>query len=341
MPEKFHYLRFWDYADKNIIREYFKKIGAVNSFLEYQRHPLVSDYIRSLSDGYTTAEINTQAQVMFHLYQMFSNGEKILKVESDLALQLFHTEIRGIKAEHLKAPFKEFYISIPHGLQTISIPGKKDCPVEGIYVFLSRLDSGDKEFRVMVVGSGPETSKNKIDDAVTYFRVYLKDSEDIQSALDKELKAFTSGPESALVNGEFNQDKIPSIANFVVNVLLYSTSPNADIRWQSWMDIDPKIKKLSGKALERRKAELRKRHMLAGVLGGNLRLSKEERNLYLDRMRNKTTPIGVSVLVRGHWRNQWYGSELVGDKVQKPKFIEPYWKGLNNEIVSNKIQVLV
>lgn len=107
--------------------------------------------------GYDWVDINAknagsvayEANVMYHLYNMIQNGQRIYYVTPDLAAKLAKTKI-NVETHFLKSPFREIYVQIDPGLFHMQDIDGSQTPVHGFYVYLNEV--GDiKDLRVPTV----------------------------------------------------------------------------------------------------------------------------------------------------------------------------------------------
>ena len=109
-----------------------------------------------------------------------------------------------------------------------------------------------------------------------------------------------------------------------INALLYINSVNADVK-EGWLhqDMATKMRGVKGK----RKRDMR-RHMQSGG-----KVFRVGHTIHLPQMSDGEKSaslggkIGVRFQVRGHWHLYWTGSNRFGTRVQKLKWLAPYWKG--------------
>lgn len=286
-----------------------------DSYKDFLTHPEMQRNMDSLMDmGYGTA--TSTMNMFYHLFLMKRHGEKIFVIEPDLALMLAHTDIRGITGDVLKTPYREQFFVLPENLDFMTLydPKTGNHPIGGMYVAYE-----GEEFRMLVVGRPNENSKDPLDDTFAYFR-YSFDGRDLKEQVREHIERNRKDSMIALTGGSYNLDIAERIFNFILNVLLYVTSTEADLYFEAWKDVAPKVARMSGKERGRQIARLKASNRFLKIrMGRSVRLTPEQREAYAaGRVLAKRT------LVMGHWQHYWIG---VGRTEQTLKWRQPFWRG--------------
>lgn len=340
-----HYQRFKNINGQEETKNLFSKFPKeMVSFDEFATTAVLKEILNPMVAMGGSTQANSFANILYHVYAFWKSGEKVFRVEEDLALMLYNTEAKGMTADMIKTPYYQQYIVVPPGLEKIKDPISGEHDLEGVYVCIHPTeDPKVRHFMMLSCGLPKKTALSEQDDTFSFFRVFLNDEQEIMPQVLTQLN--NPPPDSAIKRApdyaSVNNDKIPRLALFIMNVLLYITSPDRDLYWESWADIDSKVKKLSGRERQRRIDDLKQKHHLAGVLGGTLKLKREVRELYRGVQASGRSPITVRTLVMGHYRKVWYGAFGSPKRAQRPKWIEPFWRGVGNDPISNKEHLIV
>jgi hypothetical protein len=324
---KFHFLDF-----KSFVIETEAYCGRNPSYESFGKSPFLQQ-LQSLPKS-DISQITIFANVLYHLYLLYQQHERIYYVCPKLAMDLAHTEL-NVDTRFLRAPFSEIYIQIDPGLYYIS-DSVGEHPVRGFYVNL-REEGEVKVIRIMAAALKTSFST---DDALFYFRIifgpgkvhdqFQKYLDEVVTKNEQELKVF---------GGYHNIGHIKELFLFVFNLLLYITSKDADILQQFPMKFNAKLKGLKNKS-KINKILLRQSkvsHLPVLVVG-----SKVASNYPIEKIKSSggigKWKLEKKIYVSGHWRIQWYGS---GDTHRSELlFIKPYEKGPEiAEIISRHYKV--
>lgn len=267
---------------------------------------------------------------LYDSYRLYKSGEKIFKVSDDLALQLMNTELKEVPAKLLKTPFEAIEIECNDYL-VFKAGESRETKIASIFVDSCSLD-GVRKFRFTFYKYDTFLLRQEIFYGCDFDFDEEKDvQQQIYDALEKDAKK----PQNTdLHNTDFFRT-IRLAVNFTLNILLYISSPEIKIAYRR--DGQEKLKKLKGKERQRFKKKLQERPEI-GIIGGEIVLKREEKELYIKQLRDGK-PLSYRLLVMGHWKRQWYGS-FSEERKQKVIWIQPYWRGLKNTEVSNKIHVV-
>jgi hypothetical protein len=298
--------------------------GKNPTYEEFAKSSFMLD-LNSTLEG-NLSQLAVFANVLYHLYTLYQQHERIYYICPKLAVDLAQTEL-NIDTHFLKAPFPEIYIQIDPGLYFIS-DETGEYPVRGFYV--NTKEDGDKKIlRIMTASLKTPYSQLSVtnDDILFYFRINLgpgKVNEQLQKYIEESV--LSKKEELKTFNGLQNVTHLKELFFFIFNVLLYITSKDPDILAQ--LPINYK-KKISGLKSQSKINKFLQRQSKTCKLPVLILGSKVVSNYPIDKIKN-TGGIGKwklneRVYVSGHWRIQWYGpadarrSDLI--------FIKPYEKG--------------
>ena len=328
---KNHYERMKIHLPWDKLLPIYKRMGDKTvSFEEFALHPDMS-FIEELP-----VEMSQQvilANIIYHCYLMLRNGEKVYQVTPDLGLMLMNTELHGIKGDAVRMPFDEIMIEVPPNLIKTHHPVTGYHQLECIYLNNDIEKDNLLALRLMFIGSPNEKSCNEFDDSVNYLRFVLDRNLDIREQVKDQIEAWKKDPVAIKGFGNYNFDISHKIFNFILNVLLYVTSSEADLKWMGWPDVDPKIKKVKPKQRKEYIKKLRRNNVLKCVVGGTIKLSLQDRQAHRDALHGTGTAVSVRTLVAGHWQHYWTGKGRV-EKIHKWK--QPFWRGHDRQPISNK-----
>jgi hypothetical protein len=280
------------------------------------------------------------ANVLYHLYSLYQQHERIYYVCPNLAINLAQTDL-NIDTHFLKSPFPEIYIQIDPGLYYITDPQEptKEHPVRGFYVNL-REENETKYVRIMVAAlkSNYADISASNDDAIFYFKLILGSGK-IKEEVQKYFETSVENNKESLkkFGGLYNLKHMQDLFFFVFNTLLYITSKEPDIIKKLPVNYDAKIDQLKNKAKIRKIEQKKKKNTNLSVLivGPNIA------SIYASEQIKKEGGIShwnldKKIYVSGHWRTQWYGSEKDQTRKSEHIFIKPYEKGPELASVLNK-----
>jgi len=274
--------------------------------------------------GGSPTDLMSVAQMLFHSYAFQKGAGKIYEVSDSIGEMLLNTKL-DIDTSLVKSPCLETIIVIPDNLIKVRNVNTGWHWAYNIYVNFKEFSDYDKIIKVLCVGKENENSSNELDDALFYFKVSLKDRT-VSESLKKEMDGFKNNPDSYLYSNEEDWKVMPRLFYLVLNVLLYVTSADCDIKEirSQRPEMEKRIQGLKNpakirKLIQKCQKESRYSHYM---IGSSIVLSPEEKQLYEEIQKRR---LSVRFLVGGHWRAQWYGPK--DNQVQKPKWIRPFFKG--------------
>jgi len=284
--------------------------------------------------GLPRHQIITTVNMYYHISRYIACGCKDYMVMPKLSVMLDETSI-DTDYDFLKAPYHSLAIEPPPGFESIYNEDTGKHNVQVIYLTFDDLKDL-KEIRFMIVGK-PNTKKtHPLDDAFFYFVTKIKKDMSIESCLIDDIKRMESDAERMGENMKLmkkNISKSHRVFNYCINVLLYINSANADKAWRNVYPhhVENRMQKLKDKKRIKRLKKINK-SMKKCVLGENIVRS------YTSKTSESKWSLSKRIHVSGHYHKYWYGSGK--NKVLKPKWIEPYWKGPETaDKVHTKIQV--
>lgn len=323
------------------VMDYVNRIGSFNEFADNLCEKLGPDpdwvtfateiqrsRLSPLYAGESPSQQSVQNNVMFHLYQMYQNGQQLYYVIPELAVKLAKTEL-NVDTSFLKTPFPEIFVQIDPGLFHVSEYGSV-YPVRGFYVYMKET-GGIKEMRIMATAiinatGGPNAY---IDDTCFYYRLALEPGK-LKDSLRKYLSTvYAAQTELSKYGDTSNIGHMEEFTYFVVNLLLYLTSKDPDVLKKLPVS---KEKLLSGKKSPGKLKKLaRKMDKYTDrpytLVGSHVPSNQSE----VDQIKRSggvySWKLTHQFQVTGHWRPQWYGSVKENNRHQKVIWIENYVKG--------------
>jgi hypothetical protein len=314
---------FHQHDFKSFINQIEAYCGINPTYESFWYSPLIQEISFILKN---TLQMTVYTNVLYHLYSLYQQHERVYYVCPKLAIDLARTEL-NVDTHFLKAPFPEIYIQIDPGLYYIT-DSTGEFPIRGFYVNV-REEGEVKLVRIMAAALKSPYSDltTSNDDSLFYFKIPLgpgKVAEQLQKYIDNsvtdkehELKKF---------GGIYNVNHIKELFMFVFNVLLYITSKDADILNQLPMNYGSQISRLKNKSkiakLLQRQAKTSRLPIL--IIGSKVISDYSIENIKSAGGVGKWKLSG-RVYVSGHWRIQWYGSKDA--RRSELIFIKPYEKG--------------
>lgn len=283
-------------------------------------------------------------QTWTHLIHEHS-GKKVYEITPGLAERLRHTELRGLKTEDLRLPYKSIYVSIPQFDKTSLRLYNEDTGwhnLEGFFLTEDLVGNNPSKpvrtWRFMFCGPSHDNSQ-PFDDALFHFSVELPDDHDLNDVLAKEQERVNSHIPLGDESRDIFRTEWRKLFDWALNVIMYMTWP--DIEVDHWMANDEaralwnRISKLpKGKKKEELKSRFKSLEPMYRIrLGRNVPLwSSDEPHEVNDKVRL------VKTLVSGFWMRQAYGE---GRSLRRWRYQPPYWRNKDALEESNKIHVLV
>ena len=307
--------------------------GRPPTYENVMRTPIMAGMLKS--PMFPIGEIMTNLMMVYHFYCYEKFGGRTYEVKESIAEMLLNTKL-DVDSRFLKSPFEEIILMVPDNLLTIHNRHTGEHKLYTIYVNFNEVSETEKTIRALCAGKENKASINAVDDALYYFMVKIEEGK-VMDSLKKNMKMW----EEHTYQKEFSTDKdveiTPKIFQFVLNILLYITSSDSDIRKEK-SEYDQLLKKLGGLKSPSKKKKLQKKidktsKLSRYVVGSSVSLNPDERRIY-NAVRGKH---GFRYKVGGHWRMQWYGSD---ERYQKQKWIRPHFRGPEASEILKSIGVL-
>jgi hypothetical protein len=303
-------------------------------------HLTVDDFYK---DAILASEFRSALNLLHHIH-LFSKTRMVFQFAEALTAKLLYTDVHKVDSSFVVSPFPSIYLDIPHNRDLMirnEITGMHR--VVGIYVSYTEevqhlnesypekeKDSDgihpslkwegqpcNKAFRIFAVGEKNSQSLDDMDDA-TFFMTLLFGPGDVFPQLERTLEVNTP-----TINKGKDEGHMRKLFEFVLNALLYISSPSAD-----FVKIPAKAEPVQKKDKKKKPA---KRYSSIGVVstGSKVYISHEYRKSYREgtlgdlpqARKNAKTP---TWMVRGHYRNQAHGPNM---SLRCLKWIHPHVKG--------------
>jgi hypothetical protein len=303
--------------------------------------------------------LDFEARAVYMLYKTVQKADtpNWFSLSKDLAMALLATDLSAVYSEDIQLPFPGFYIEPPPGVfkirddltdeyvdvVAIGIAEEVFPEARDDVELIARIQSdfiGGRRLLIKLIGAPRESERAKgiYDGPEGYFSVPLAAGREISEMLAEEqslleederrdeeerrrageshfTKEIGSIYDTPLAAGQY-RDRIYS---FVLNVLLYITSKDAQVQ-KTAKDI--KAKKKGKKSKKARLREMA--HGGDWLLGSKVVIDPSLRRAVEESGGGARWKLKYQVFVRGHWRKQPYGP---GRKLRRPKWIYPYVKG--------------
>lgn len=306
----------FDILKQSLLKEGFtwEEFMGTKTMQEHARYDLV----------YGARNVMTSAQILFHTYSYYIGKGRTYRICDDIAEMLLNTKL-DIDTCMVKSPFREIQLVLPSEIPLLNVYNESTGYHKAAWIYVNfHEDLTHKMVRILIVGKPNESSVHKYDDAIFYFRVPLYEGK-VDQSLKLCLENWKNDPLHETFAAAKEEEMLPRIFHFVLNVLLYLTSHDADII-RELTEGERLVKKKAGmkssgkiKRIDRKLSGLSK--IPVYYVGKNIQLSSEERELY----RNTGSKHSVRYPVGGHWRMQWYGPK--DSQYQKQIWIRPYFRG--------------
>lgn len=263
---------------------------------------------------------NHDFALTYAVYRQMSTGNMVFKMGRELSTALFNTDFK-IKMDQLHFPSDTFVIYYHDA--TIPVYGK---PLK--WLFCDRIDyiGGLKEIRIVY---GFIDDDGDYANSGFFLYTYQPDIEVSSDELFAQMEKKTVSTLSLNAITDEHRQNSRNVLTALFNFLLYVGTVGDQVIVQP-NDYLSRLSQL--------KNPKKKRRMEKEVANSTIyRYTYVGRN-YEARVADKNSDSGISnlthrVLVRGHWRHQWTGSqrdsngERMPGTSQKLIWIEPYWKG--------------
>lgn len=352
---------------REIVRDAFASVPGSNphSMHDMMRRRSSQNVWEHIADASTRSDAaaawaEAWIENLFHVH-----GEKTYEVAAGLADRLDQTETRGLTTDVLKLPYPCIYITVPksagmhYPMDEAAKLGHGDAYVEGIAVaerweqhlpiersIYDPPDPGTPHRLIgwsFVIFGRPErqTADGYRDYYVYTFDMPMPTGVPIDDILKQRMDWIGQMPEDVREIYKQTVGFAPQWERFfrwALNVILYVTNVAdkhelEEIWGREFLDAKERLKRL--KARHKPEAETLKKQM---------RQMQEGRRIYLGSHYPRLTEpqktgkkLEVRTLVQGHYRNQACGA---GWKEHKLIWIEPFWRGPTDGVLSNPTRVV-
>jgi hypothetical protein len=232
----------------------------------------------------------------------------------------------------LSMPYNELCVEVPDGFDGWVFHNESGRhPLQYIYVAYEPDTLEGTYMRYLLVGRPNKNSRNRLDDALYFFRCRIYDDRSLPDSFDIVMEDMRREHEGSCYDqdGGVNMNMSRKVFRYILNILLYISSTNADIEWR---DTYPKgvENKLAHLKDEKRIRQLKKRNAdkryRKGVVGQSvIYVPYNHRHGSHTGGSNSGWKLEKRVFVSAHWQRYYYGHGA--NRVPRPKFVNAYWKG--------------
>ena len=298
-------------------------------------------------------------QVFSRIYELAKfnvHGRRVMKItDRELKERLSNTDFKNIRMSHLDIPFESFYIDVGirekavyddistrgkyHGYPEKVFNGKIEIGLEGIII--SRYLDGygficihDTSIRGDIVGEHGRNVRKMEENVAFPIACYVSKTGDDMEKIATHLRylstnIFPRSPEFADVSERVFKKGI----SMALNTIIYASHVNKQRKEKLVEEKPPSGNFYAAPFPASRKAAKKNSgkyyYTFLKASSESKKAWKRENEKASESKRNGGKPF----LVRGHWRNQPYGSRE--NPEYKLKWIEPYWKNLAPEKEKN------
>lgn len=304
------------------------------------------------SQTITPSSVHTSLQLNHQMASHERAGKRVYTVSPSLALQLKHTELRGLRAEDLRLPYESIYIEVPKEAG-LKIWNEDTGWHEAIGVYITeehKMSDNDayrrggipgdlRGWRMMLIGKDKAKEPREIgDDALSFFRILLKDGtklNDIIATAKREMVWDMEHNPHSTWDERMSWDWEQQF-RWAMNVVLYATWEEPGEHWiankearQLWA----RIQKMPAHS-RKRKGLNNKFQTLPQMrrikLGGSIvirRGNTDSEGAQKDGTQSRQLPgnLRVKTRVAGHWKRVVHGK---GRALRRLQWIEPHWRNL-------------
>lgn len=310
----------------------------------YGPNPTFQQFVEAVMDP-NDRSIRAQKNAMihnvifYHLYHMYTSGEKIYHISSGLSARLARTSL-NLDSRFLKSPFREIYVQIDRGLFHINDRDMHPTPVDGFYVHYSE-DGSHKKLRIMAVSLMRPEEGIPFNDENFFFRIELEPGS-IEDQIRTQFRERVKNQQEDLEESGAlrNIDYVEDFALYIINTLMYITSKGADLAPQvsPMEDIKKRLAGLKNPAKKRKllqKVNKQSRYIVI-VAGCDITDNQQDVEDIARAGSVGRWKLDHQVHVSGHWRAQWYGSEKDASRRQETIWVMDYTKGPEFAEIVNK-----
>lgn len=317
---------------------------------DFQKHFqfLVTAMKRNHPTRFHPGDLHTTLQLLHHMASHERAGKRVYEVTAELGNMLLHTELRGIQAEDMRLPYEAVYIQVPPGVN-VQVWNKETGwhKAVGAYVVEeNHMSEDDKRpadadspryrgWRLMLVGEPKKHRDLEADDALSFFRVLLKDGTKLDEVIKRsylDIQREVGNPHSTWTD-KMTTDWEDQF-RWVMNVILYATWEEPGEHWEA----NSELRKLWDRAKKLPKGSNKRQRLKerAKTLPSQPRIRLGQK-LVVRRHRGENTGdsgsleksdqrsrlLHIKTRVPGHWKNVAHGPK---HSLRRQQWIQPYWK---------------
>ena len=284
--------------------------------------------------------------ICHHLLSWVMHGKHDYDVSEGLAVMLALTELRGVRCSDVRLPFRSFRIEVPEvlGFQIKNPDTGGTERLESVFVQEDRFDNATqpdavtpgRSLRLMFQSTPYRNVREEANDsAQAFIALPMDEGDSVDDSVEKMRRRMSKQTDGFIDRHSAEFDNWISIWRWVLNVIMYATTPDAEaevVRGNPdaesiWRRIQ-KLPKVSAKR-DRLKAQLRGMDQKQRTrLGKSVRLTPALREMYEHhRSGENKNPLRVRTLVAGHFQRFAVGK---GRTERVWKFREAFWRGPEN-----------
>jgi hypothetical protein len=306
-----------------IVNEHYGKDSENVTFVDFANWFISLERFSALMDGLGANQSTFAMNLFYHIWRMKTCGEKIYYISPQLFSMLLNTDVT-VDSQWIKTPFEEIYLYLDQ--KEVLIDDFSDgsiCPIKGVYINFKKHDAFNNRMRFILTGGFDAIKQYK--DVNYYFSIDIPEcGKTIEDIIDSLFEKINDQKMHVFDMSETNQKATRLMIRFVLNLMIYITSPSADM-----FDFIPdkiSIDKKSPKKIEKAMRKLSRTAQIPFIMVGYKLPKLPQSSLTSTHGHSITYKFEVS----GHWRMQWKGTKKIeGSLHQEPIWIKPYHKGEN------------
>jgi len=273
--------------------------------------PGMVDKMVGVTEQYGEEEYYTMFNTLLQMYSFWATGKKLFHVAPGLVDALINTGVDKCSTEFLALPFRSICLSFSKICLTIQYGGKIRG-VSEVYM-IEDLVRGDRLWRVLVVGNAAEDGST----GSFFFRVKV-------NANPKIGDGFVVAGVDKWDKPHYGQ-QMKDLWRFVSSIVLYMNSTEFRVKMSHNQEPKRPTKPKKARQHDRRYGNLSKLGYYN--LGGNIKIGgKAPEKTSGESDLSKRFSHSYRYMVRGHMHAFWYGKKD-GERIQKVRWIRPFWKG--------------
>ena len=317
-------------------KTHYEYITKLHSYHEFPRDNFrdisFTEFLQQFDDPTDKATL-TGIHFQFHLMQMVVHREKIFYIPDSLSEMLKTADV-NVSSKFVQSPYKEMYISVKHDDIYIT-DGEDITEIAGYYINFRQHGN----FKTIIAIANSDVSLIEEErDVLQFFSFCIYDHETVNEALSRSQTDLREREVS-----EESMEAFLEVIRRIIGILLYITSAGArfeDVRPKSFIEAAGKLSnpKKIRRAVKAAASYAQQPFIL--VLPPTPRDPVAMSAVTGEEDTEKSRKIMKQFTVRGHFRQQWVGSENDGTRRQKLIFIQPFTKGPDFAEAINKKYIL-